>query len=71
MRSLLRLYNEEQLRLRKSLQTAVRRIVVSCETVAGQQGREHGSRGSYGVASRYQATTGEDTATEKISYLLI
>jgi hypothetical protein len=34
---------------------------VSYETVASQQGREHGSWKIYGVASRYQ-TTGEDTA---------
>jgi hypothetical protein len=35
--------------------------LVSCATVAGQYGREHGSSGSYGVGNRYQATTGEDT----------
>jgi hypothetical protein len=35
---------------------------VSCDRVAGQWGREHGSWWSYGVGSRYQATTGEDTA---------
>jgi hypothetical protein len=29
-------YNEEQLRLRDSLETAVRRVGVNCETVAGQ-----------------------------------
>jgi hypothetical protein len=28
----------------------------------GQSGREQGRGGSYGVESRYQATTGEDTA---------
>jgi hypothetical protein len=53
VRSVPRLYNEEQLRLRESPETAVRIVVgwcemgtslgVSCETVAGQQGREHGS----------------------------
>jgi hypothetical protein len=36
LRSVPRLYNEEQLRLRESLETEVRRLGVSCETVAGQ-----------------------------------
>jgi hypothetical protein len=68
--------NEEQLRLRESLEMTVRRVGVwcemaaslgvgqwvSCETVAGQYGRERGSWGSYSVGNRYQATTGEDTA---------
>jgi hypothetical protein len=36
MRSVPRQYNEEQLRLRESLETSVRRVGVSCETVAGQ-----------------------------------
>jgi hypothetical protein len=53
------LYNKEQLRLWESLETAVRRVEVSCETFAGQEGRENGI---YGDRSRYQATTGEDTA---------
>jgi hypothetical protein len=35
---------------------------VSSETVSGQWGREHGSWGSYGIGSRYQVTTGDDTA---------
>jgi hypothetical protein len=35
---------------------------VSCERVAGQQGSEHLSLGIYGIVSRYQTTTGEDTA---------
>jgi hypothetical protein len=30
------LYKDKQLRLRESLETAVRRVGVSCETVAGQ-----------------------------------
>jgi hypothetical protein len=34
----------------------------SYETLAGQLVCEHGSWGSYGVGSRYKATTGEDTA---------
>jgi hypothetical protein len=38
--------------------------LVSRETVAGQQRREHESLKSYGVGSRYQATIGEDTAAE-------
>jgi hypothetical protein len=36
MRSVPRLYNEEQLRLRERLETAVRRVGVSCGTAAGQ-----------------------------------
>jgi hypothetical protein len=36
MRSVPRLYNEEQPRLLESLETAVGRVGVSCETVAGQ-----------------------------------
>jgi hypothetical protein len=35
VRSVPRLYNEEQLRLRERLETAVRRAGVSCEAVAG------------------------------------
>jgi hypothetical protein len=38
------------------------RRAASCETVAGQWGREHVSWGSYGAGSRYQATAGDDTA---------
>jgi hypothetical protein len=44
VRSVPRLHTEEQLQLRESLETAVRRVGVSCETVAGQYGREHGSK---------------------------
>jgi hypothetical protein len=36
VRSVLRLYNDEQVLLRESLETAVRKVGVSCETVAGQ-----------------------------------
>jgi carbonic anhydrase len=36
-----RLYNEEQLRLQKSLEIAVRRVEVSCETVVGRYGCGH------------------------------
>jgi hypothetical protein len=36
MRSIPRLYNEGQLRLRESLETAVGRVGMCCETVAGQ-----------------------------------
>jgi hypothetical protein len=50
MRSVPRLHNEEQLRLRDS-----------CETVVSQQVRENGSCGNYEIGSRYQATTDEDT----------
>jgi hypothetical protein len=35
VRSVPLLYNEEKLRLRESLETAVRRAGASCETVAG------------------------------------
>jgi hypothetical protein len=43
VQSVSRLYNEEQLRLQGSLETALRVVGVSCETVASQQGREHES----------------------------
>jgi hypothetical protein len=66
VRSIPRLYNEDQLRLREGLQKAVRRVVVSCETLATKI-REYGSRGSYCVRSRYQATTDEDTADRRFS----
>jgi hypothetical protein len=36
VRSVPRLYNEQQLRARERLETAVRRVGSSCETVAGQ-----------------------------------
>jgi hypothetical protein len=36
VQSVPRLYNEEQLRLRVSLEAAARRVGVSCEIVAGQ-----------------------------------
>jgi hypothetical protein len=39
--------------------------LVSCETVTGQYGCEHGSWGIDGVGSRYQTTTDEDTADWK------
>jgi hypothetical protein len=70
--SMPRLYKEDQLRLRESLETTVRRVRgwcevvaslgVNCERVSGQYGREHGSWGNCGFGSRYQATTSEDTA---------
>jgi hypothetical protein len=37
MRSVPRLYNEEQLRSRVSFEMAVRRVGVSCETVVGEE----------------------------------
>jgi hypothetical protein len=43
LRSVPRLYNEGQLPLEKRLETTVRRVGVSCETVTGQEGCEHGS----------------------------
>jgi hypothetical protein len=36
VRSMPILHNEEQLRLRKSFERAIRRVGVSCETIAGQ-----------------------------------
>jgi hypothetical protein len=43
VRSVPRLYNEKQMRLRESHETAVRRVGLSYETVAGQLGRVNGS----------------------------
>jgi hypothetical protein len=44
MRSVPRLYNEDQLPLRQSLETAVRRERGRCEMAASLQGRESRSR---------------------------
>jgi hypothetical protein len=44
--SMPRLYKEEQLPLRKSFETAVRRVGGRCETAASLRGHEAGSRGS-------------------------
>jgi hypothetical protein len=50
-----RLYNEDQLPLRQSLETIVRRVGSWCEMAASLRGREPGSRGTSTVGSRYQA----------------
>jgi hypothetical protein len=55
VRFVLRLYNEDQLPLRVSLETAVRRVGCWCEMAASLRGREPGSRGTSTVGSRYQA----------------
>jgi hypothetical protein len=59
VRSVPKLYNEDQLRLPESLQMAVR-IVCWCEIAGSLQGREHGSRGHRWDLS--PGTAGEDTA---------
>jgi hypothetical protein len=46
MWSVPRLYNEEQLRLSRSLETAVRRVGGWCEMAASLRGSEPGSRGT-------------------------
>jgi hypothetical protein len=51
--------------LRDTFETTVRRVGVSCETVASHWGCENGSWGSEGIGTRYQATTGEATADWK------
>jgi hypothetical protein len=56
MLSVLRPYNEEQLQLREILETAVRRVGVSCERVDSQKGRKHRSWGSYGVSIIFKIT---------------
>jgi hypothetical protein len=50
-----RLYNEGQLPLRESPETAVRREGGWCEMAASLRGHEPGSRGTSTVGSRYQA----------------
>jgi hypothetical protein len=44
--SVLRLFNEDQLPLQGSLETAVRRVVVWCEMAASLRGLQSGSRGT-------------------------
>jgi hypothetical protein len=53
VQSVLKLYNEEQLRLQENLETAVRRVGGLCEMAASLRGHEPGSRGT---------STGEDIA---------
>jgi hypothetical protein len=52
VRSVPRLYNEGQLPLQRSLQTAIRRVEGWCEMAINPRGREPGSRGT---------STGEDS----------
>jgi hypothetical protein len=59
VRSVPRLYNEGQLPLEKSLETAVRRRGGKCGTVTRWQECEHISRGHCWI--HHQAMTGEDT----------
>jgi hypothetical protein len=55
VQSVLRLHNEDQLPLRKSPETAVKRVGGRCEMVASLKGHEAGSRGMSTVRRRYQA----------------
>jgi hypothetical protein len=55
VRAVKRLYNEEQLPLWESPETAVRRVGGWCEMAASLRGREPRSRGTSTVRSRYQA----------------
>jgi hypothetical protein len=55
-RSVPRLYNEHQLLLRESPETAVGRVRGWCEMAASLRGREPGSREMSTVRRRYQAT---------------
>jgi hypothetical protein len=66
-----RLYNEEQLQLRESLETSVREvrgwgeIAASCEIVSSQYGREHGSCGTYSDEAVIRRQPGKIQQTEK------
>jgi hypothetical protein len=51
-----KLYNEDHLPLRDSLETTVRRVGC-CKMAASLRGREPGSRETSIVGSRYQAAT--------------
>jgi hypothetical protein len=53
--SMPRLYNEDQLPLRDSLETAVRKVGGWCKMAASLRGREPGSRGMSAVGSRHRA----------------
>jgi DNA-directed RNA polymerase sigma subunit (sigma70/sigma32) len=57
LQSVLRLYDEEQLRSQESLETALRRVGVSCETVTNMSTEAEDI-----VGLRQQVTTDEDTA---------
>jgi hypothetical protein len=46
LRSVPKLYNEEQLPLQESLEMAVRTVGRWCEMAASLRGREHGNRGT-------------------------
>jgi hypothetical protein len=58
VRSVPKLYNEVQLRLRESAETAVRKVRSWCEMVASLRGREPGRRGT--------STGEEDTAVRAV-----
>jgi hypothetical protein len=55
VRSVPRLYDEDQLPLQESLESAVRRVGGWCEMAVSLRGRELGSRATSTVGSRYQA----------------
>jgi hypothetical protein len=53
-----RLYNDDQLSLQKSLETAIRRVGGWCEMTVSLRGREPGSR---------ETSTGEDSRLRRLS----
>jgi hypothetical protein len=55
VRSVPRLYKEDKIPLRESLETAVRGVGYLLEMAASLRGREPGRRGTCTVGSRYQA----------------
>jgi hypothetical protein len=55
VQSVPRLYNEDQLPLRESPETAVRRVGGWCEMAASLRGREPGRKGTSTVRRRYKA----------------
>jgi hypothetical protein len=65
-----KLYNEGQLSLRDSLETADRRVGGFCEMTVSLRGRESGSGGTSNVGRRYQATA-VMTATENTNFCVI
>jgi hypothetical protein len=56
VRSMPRLHNEDQMPLRESLETRVRRVGDLCEVASSLRGREPCSRAMPTVGNRYQAT---------------
>jgi hypothetical protein len=55
VRSMLRLYDEDQLPSRDNLETAVRGVRGWCEMAVSLPGHELGSRGTFTVGRCYQA----------------